>query len=64
MMGPLNAVLLGGWLQEVVECEHRSNNRGKRNQQFEVCNQKNETLKKLMVPGYRLDKKSYAISIY
>jgi hypothetical protein len=52
MMGSLNAVLLEGWMQEVVGCEHQSNNRGKRNQQFEVCNQKNETLKKLMVPGH------------
>jgi hypothetical protein len=55
MMGSLDAVLLEKWMQEVIGCEHQSNNRGKRNQQFEVCNQKNETLKKLMVPGYRFD---------
>jgi hypothetical protein len=52
MMGSLDAVLLKGWMQEVVGCKYQSDNRSKSNQQFEVCNQENETLKKLMVPEW------------
>jgi hypothetical protein len=55
MIGSLDAVLLEKWMQEVGGCEHQSDNRDKGNQQFEVCNQENETLKKLMVPGYYFD---------